>query len=741
MTAAPSIQARLAAEFTAKLQPADTGVVDLVRWFRESCRVRQIRTMRQFAEQEIIVPDGPYKGQPYSFDVQPWSGLWVDAIDSQRWGRHALVAPTQCGKTLNGSVIPTLYHACECRESVVFGAPDGAMVGDKWQVDLRPVLVASPTLGRLLPQDGPGSRGGRLGTGHGHGVTLANQQMIRFMTGGGDEKSRAAFTTRVVVITETDGLDEAGETSRESSKVEQIEARSMAYAKGGRRRTYLECTASIEDGKIWQEYMGGTRARLALRCPHCRQRVVLEREHLHGWQDARSEAEAIELAHFACPACGAAWSDDERRDSLLECAALGIGTPDQPGGLIMDGQRIVGGEIVGTATPHRTFSLRVSAAENLFFDAGMIGAEEWKATRDTDEDNAERKMRQYWWALPYTPDLDNVPEVTASAVQNRIGTTPRGIVLARADATVAGIDVGLWGVYWTCVCWLEDGSPHVVDYGFEETQHETLGEDRGIRYALEKVHAHLAGGFARELIGGGGIVAGEVVQPSLVLVDSRYKPTAVDQFAIEFSARNDGAITYHPSMGFGFAVHRHHGRTAGAYRAPVKRTKSVPRIGDHYHVQRMQARGVYVVEFDADHWKGHWHDRILTPMDQPGAMTLCRGELREHLGFAKHQAAEQREPDYRAGQGLTMRFVKKKAANHYLDTSALCCVAGHMEGVRLGAGDELEGEAQVVNLAAGGWSGVPMDRWGERGTGARTRRGVEARRGGRSSLGYWMGGS
>lgn len=48
------------------------------------------------------------------------------------------------------------------------------------------------------------------------------------MSGGGD-KSRAGFTSRVVVITEVDGMDQPGASSRESDKVTQLEARTRAY--------------------------------------------------------------------------------------------------------------------------------------------------------------------------------------------------------------------------------------------------------------------------------------------------------------------------------------------------------------------------------------------------------------------------------------------------------------------------------------------------------------------------------
>lgn len=129
------------------------------------------------------------------------------------------------------------------------------------------------------------------------------------MDTGGD-KSRAGFTSRVVVITETDGMDQPGATSRESDKITQPEARTRAY--GSRKRIYMECTVSTEEGRTWQEYLHGTKSRIVLPCPYCRAWVSPEREHLTGWQGAESQAAARSAGAFSCPACGETWSADQR---------------------------------------------------------------------------------------------------------------------------------------------------------------------------------------------------------------------------------------------------------------------------------------------------------------------------------------------------------------------------------------------------------------------------------------------
>src|SRR6187397_1637772 len=180
-----------------------------LRWFLGQSRPRRLRTMREFAEQEIIIPDGPFQGQRFRCRRQPYTGLWFDQIDSGRWSRCVATGPTQSGKTLACFVIPLLYHLFELGETVILGLPDMDMAGDKWREDILPVIERS-NYRELLPSTGGGSRGGRV-----ESLQFANGATLKFMSGGGSNKSRAGFTSRVVVITETDGMDQAGATSRE----------------------------------------------------------------------------------------------------------------------------------------------------------------------------------------------------------------------------------------------------------------------------------------------------------------------------------------------------------------------------------------------------------------------------------------------------------------------------------------------------------------------------------------------
>ena len=130
---------------------------------------------------------------------------------------------------------------------MICGLPDMAMAADKWREDILPAIEQS-RFRDLLPRRGGGSRGGRV-----ESLKFVNGATLKFMSGGGTDKSRAGFTSRVAVITETDGMDQPGATSRESDKITQLEARTRAY--GDRKRIYMECTVSTEPGRTWQELL------------------------------------------------------------------------------------------------------------------------------------------------------------------------------------------------------------------------------------------------------------------------------------------------------------------------------------------------------------------------------------------------------------------------------------------------------------------------------------------------------
>lgn len=621
---------------------------DELLWCIRSARAPRLRTMRQFAEQEIVIPNGPFKGRKFRCERQPFAGQWFDLIDQRLWNRYFAAGCTQAGKTLCAFVIPTLYHLFEMGETVIVGVPDMDMAADKWREDLLPVIEQT-RYRELLPRTGGGSRGG----GKFDSIQFTNGVTLKIMSGGGGDKSRAAFTARVLVVTEVDGFDFAGEASREADKFTQLEARTLAF--GEHKAIYGECTVSIENGRIWTEYLAGTQSDPHLPCPYCHQHVKLEREHLVGWQNATTEQEARQQAQWSCPKCGECWSEADRR--LANTLAV----------VLHRGQRIEAGQILGEAPPTRTLSFRWHAAHNFFYDAGHVGVEEWHASRAVDEENAEKKQRQFLFTLPHIPSATEATPLSAHGIQMRTSRWPRGLVPADTDYLTIGVDLGKRLLHYVVLAFRANGQIVMVDYGRLDVASDQLGEDKALLLALRDFRDFAQTGWTQEANG-----TGENVRlADEIWIDASNWGHVVYQFCRE------SHDNFRPIMG------NAEGRQRNPYTRPKAKSKTIRYIGEEYHFVWDSAQRLDVVEINVDHWKSQLHDRLSQPVVEPGALLLFSALPREHLSLAKHLTAEAKVQEFEPGKGLVTKFIRKHRNNHWLDCAGYALPAGHFCGFRL----------------------------------------------------------
>lgn len=613
--------------------------------FCRMSRVERLRTMREFAEQEIVIPDGPYKNRRFSCLRQPFSRLWFDLVDSGKWQRYFAAGTTQSGKTLSCFVIPTMYHLFEIGETVICGLPSMDIAGDKWREDFLPAIEAS-RYKDLLPDRGTGSRGGKFNS-----IRFKNGTTLKFMSGGGGDKKRAAFTARVVVITEVDGMDVAGEVSREADPITQLEARTMAY--GDRKRIYGECTVSIEEGRIWQEVKGGSDTRIALQCPHCFSRVSPERKDLVGWSEATSDMEAKRLSHFRCPECQAPWSETDRRLANERSIVLHQGQT-----VVRDdeGNERIDGEGRDTAT----LGFRWSGVNNLFQSAGDIGMKEYKATLAEDDEKAEKELQQFYWTVPHKPDVKALMPLNSQRILERISVVyKKKQVPEWVEHVTVGVDVGMWLMHWVVTGWGKGARSHICDYGREEVPTQELGLEKAILNSLSSLRSKFDAG-----------IDGRAVEQCWV--DIGYQQDVILKFIL--GAGN----VYRPAKGFGTTQYRR------GYTDPKQKSETMIWTGDKVHLVHWPLKRANVMEIDVDHWKSFVHARLSSPKEAPGSMTLFDEEdRRNHTAFAKHLTAERQVEEFVDGKGTILRWEAVREHNHWLDALMLSTVAAHSLGVRL----------------------------------------------------------
>ena len=635
-------------------------------------RTPKLRSMRRFAEEEIYIPEGgPYAGLRFNCDRQPFVRAFFDAID---WAdahdipERVTTGPTQTGKTMISLGIPTLYHLFEVGETVILGIPNSDMARDKWTRDILPVIDRT-RYKHLLPVRGGGSRGGAKFT----SITFRNGATLRFMAAGGGPKQVAGYTSRVLIITETDEIARGGANTSEANTVNLLEGRVRAF--GSRRRVYKECTVTTEDGHTWDRIKQGTDTRICLPCCHCGRWVTPEREHLVGWQTAESATEAADAARFCCPDCGAAWSEKHRIGANLAAK------------IAHRGQTIdADGSVVGDDPPTDCLGFRWSAVNNLFATAADVGAEEWRAAREPDEDNAERRMCQQVWAIPYKPATLESTELSLDYIVRRQGEYPRGVVPPGTRWLTAGGDLGKHLAHYTVIAWSDDASGQVVDYGRLNVPSVDMGVELALLNTLERLHDLLLEGYPVAAAPGEAAPPERMV-PNQLWIDAGYqggREAESDTGCVyEFCKRVAPAGSpqaFHtrvrPVLGRG-------GEQMVRYTVPTKLTDTIRWIGDGCHLRLNEHARIWYIMADADHWKTWLNDRLSVPADQPAALTLYRvAKAGEHLGFARHLTAEHTETSFEPGRGMVTRWIRT-SINHWLDATYLACAAAYICGVRV----------------------------------------------------------
>lgn len=646
------------------LDQLDLNLLDVLSQAIRQTTPQLARPISQWVEQEIVIPTGQYAGNQYRHSRHPVSWIWFQELDRNYWWRHAVVAPTQNGKTFMGYVIPVVYHLFELGETVIVGLPDMRMADDKWQMDFLPVIEAS-RYRDLLPSTGEGSRSGKIKS----AVRFLNGAILRFMSAGGRDKARAGFPgCRVVAITETDGMDEAGESSREADKCKQIEARTRNRP-APERRAYLECTASIPAGKIWTEYTQGTQSKIMRPCPHCHAWVCPERANLKGWQDAPSEEDARERSAWHCPACDHPWTQADREFGWARAV------------LVHDGQEVTpDGEVIGVAPKTRTLGFRWGPIDNPFATAGDCGAEEWRAAHDKDttkKEGYEKEICQWTNAIPYASEDVTLIELGADDVESAAVGLKRGIVPANCAGVSVGIDTHARILYWEAKAIIleADGSYrlHVIDHSTLRLDATQLAREAIIR-GLRMLQKQFDAGWLDE--------SGKTWLPSQVWIDSSYAPHQIPVYKFCVWANKDlpfMAEVWRPAKGHGEGQLR-----TTPYHAPNNKSNNVVYIGNDYWIARpkqgkTEFKGVQLVHVNSDTWKTAVYEGFTVKAGEngklpAGAITLFEESGPDRAVYSAQICGEIPKEKMVKDRGKVMVWVYV-SANHWLDCAYLSTAA------------------------------------------------------------------
>ena len=620
-------------------------------------RVRPIRTMRQWAEDEIVIPNGPYEGDSFSVHNQPVLGLLLDEIDSGRWVEKYATGPSQSAKTMTCFVIPIAYHLAELGEDVVCGVPDMNMAADKWEDDLLPVFQVSPTLRKLLPLRGSGSDGGKVTD----AIVLTNGAKLKFMSRGSKDQGKAGFTARVVCVTEAAGFSVSVETSVESGPLDQLEARQRAWDYP-QRSTHVEGTLTIPEQLPWIARADSSKSRIVSPCPHCGAWILPERRHLVGWLAAENPEQAAELGHWICPSCEDPISDEERRESMADCK-------------IIHGEQVIDrkGNITGDLPPTKRLFFHWQSWHNLFVSTGSIAREEWIAAQMPDDspekEKAEKKLTQFVHGTCYSQtNIDFIDLDYKEVAGRKAAGSPRGYIPADTEWVTVGVDVGKYQLFWFAIAFRPNGRMRCFDFGSVDVMSDRMAIELAVGKALQQLKDQFDAGWAVQ----GGAPDGKPRAPDAVWIDSNYQTDAVFAW-VRSLGQHSPRSRYMPIVGRGS------GQLQRQYENPGKASGRVIQIGEQWHMSKVPKHRAYEIFVNVDFYKEQVHFSLSLDKELPGAMDFFLASGRDLEVVARHLTNEKKIQEFQPGKGLITKWMRT-GQQHWLDGAAYAIAAGRRLG-------------------------------------------------------------
>lgn len=609
---------------------------------------------------------GPYKGFPFRVDRQPVTGLLFDEFDRASWEEIFIAGPSQSSKTLCGFVIPTLRDTVELRLDALVGTPEADMFTDKWDKDFLPVFQSSPQLSWLIPEKGPGSKGGRVKD----RITLGNGVDIKVMTTGGADTAKAGFSSPRLRLTEAAGWSKQKDSSVEGGSFRQVKARMRAFKRSDSRRLLtVEGTMTIDEelpmlarGQDDDERLISTRSRILSPCPHCEAWILPERTHLAGWQDCENEEEVKNCATWICPSCASTINDDERATSMRDCR------------LVHWGQTLTDkGEIEGDPPPTSTLWFHWTSWHNLLLDAADIALDEWQADQidegTQDREAADRALCQFTHGVTFKPPEEVGEPLNPKLLRRRTTDYPRNLIPEDTLHLTVGVDLGAWTGWWFAIAWRACGVLQVPAYGaFDVKRNKSDELSTRIKASCIELAGVLNKGFPvdRKL---------ENMKPDVVLFDGGWMPDDVAKAVRELG--RGWKNNYRMIRGRGESVR------GGSYNHPLKATTKKPKVGTQWYGEPNHKRRIPEYTFNADYWKVYVEERLRVEQGKKGSLVLFRPEDKgTHSRVTNHLCNEQFRKELVKGKGYVGKWIKT-GDNHLLDAAAMACVAGDMVGYNL----------------------------------------------------------
>lgn len=646
----------------------DTQLVQMVNEaFFDVLKPRRIRSMLRFAEDEIILPDGPFENQYFRADRMPWSRGVLDVFDSGIYNRFFALGPRQTAKTLLFFQIPLMYHLFELEQDVIIGVPAVQLAKQIWKRRISKMIMKS-RYADLMPEKGPGSKGGEP-----QQITFANGASIVFMSKG------KTHTAPVVIYTEVYEMEEASENSGEAGPFRQLEECTKAF--GGAKRIYAESILIREKSLMWNEVHGGTATRIYFRCPHCKEHVEPMRVNFRGWEDAEKDKEAAGSASYTCQACGQAWKTENQHVQ----AAKNWKFVHDINTIEINKDRNDETEYEGVLSllpkkhtkPPQTYTFgltwnrmhtTIRPKKSPYSVMGEIAISELNAARSEDPDD-ELAVSLYTWTEPVEAVVSEDRFLTGEIIFNKISRYGLGEVPPQAPILIEAIDIGETKHWWTVMAFnRETAEGFVVEYSM-------IPVARDIKETALAMYEALVMHRDNEIIHGYNIADSEkIIHPKLILVDSGYGKYA----DVIYRFCRESGKEYIATKGFGTGIKMPNWNDMN----PGKDC----RPGNNWRMARQKNKRTWLLEMHTDYWKTRFHDRLFAAPNTPGSIYIYKAPPQDHAQLVRHYTSEKRktiQSKSDVGGFKEVWTYPGSKPNHWWDCGYMCLVGADKAGVRV----------------------------------------------------------
>lgn len=611
----------------------------------------RLRTMREFAAEEIELSDGEYVGEAFDPTFQRWVGLLLDMFDLAEFVEYWISGPRQTGKTLVTLIIPLMYHLFARRENCIMLAPTDKIAWGVFDEKVLPTILKSG-FGHLMPTTGLGSKGGAVAF-----IKFKNGATLRFF--GAGKHAASTFTARCIFVTEASKMEAAAAADGEADPISAVIECASSF---DRHVVYSDCIMTgkggIVDAKINDE---GTASKVTLPCPHCGVFQFPERDRFKGWESALDVVEAKETGAYHCINCAALWSETERLDAIDRAD------------IVHEGELISKrGKRSGKRRRTDVMGLQWNALCSALRSQPKIAAQEWNSARSGNA-KKEQALCNYVWALPYTADSTDLTEIDAETIAGKMIALRKGVVPEWAEVVVVTVDVGghRKGCHWIAGAFHGRRIGHVFDYGvfFPGANSED---------AIEAALLEFWQTTCRE----GWEMGGKPRLPDVLLIDSGWKPQAIYNACAAIGATAKAIKGY-----------SRHGEGGRETYVPKQRGRRVPRVGDQWHESRPAGSTRKLIHIDADYYKRRAQECFTIESGKPGSLTLfnvnpgyhMRGIDGKGMGFARHMVAEIEMVSNVPGRGEVREWQSVHRANDWLDTCGYLLCGADLMGMTIAA--------------------------------------------------------